>query len=240
MPDFEFWQWTAGAFCAFMIGVAKTGMPGIAAFTVPLMVLTVGDARLSAAWTVPMLTTGDVFAVAYWRRHADVRKLVALIPWVAVGMAGGALALALPETMLRRLVGVTILSMVALSILRRASKLEARGRPSFYGIAAGFSTTVANAAGPVMSMFLLASRLPKVQFVATGAWFFLVVNLAKIPIYTWHNLYSRESLTFALMMVPVVIAGNFVGIRLIRRVPQALFELLVIVLTAASSIALFF
>ena len=66
-----------------------------------------------------------------------------------------------------------------------------------------------------------------------------VVNLAKIPIYTWHNLYSRASLTFALMMVPVVVAGNISGIWLVRRIPQHVFEMLIIVLTALSSIALF-
>jgi hypothetical protein len=238
MPEFETWQWILGSFCAFMIGVSKTGMPGIGAFTVPLMILTVGDARLTAAWTVPMLTTADIFAVSYWRRHAEVRKLITLIPWVAVGMAGGALALSFPESVLRPMVGGVILVMVLISILRKLSKIQVTGHSSFYGIGAGFATTIANAAGPVMSMYLLASRLPKEKFIATGAWFFLVVNLSKIPIYIWHDLYSRASLTFALMMVPAVVAGNLTGVWLVRRVPQHVFEMLVIVLTAVSSIAL--
>jgi hypothetical protein len=239
MPDFHPWQWALGSFCAFMIGVAKTGIPGIGAFMVPLMILTVGDARLSAAWTVPMLTTGDVFAVTYWRRHAHIGHLVSLVPWVGVGMVGGALALAFPEEALRVLVGVVIVVMVGVSLLRRGNRIGTGRRSFLYGIAAGFATTIANAAGPVMSMYLLASRLPKEQFIATGAWFFLVVNLAKIPIYTWHGLYSRASLTFAFMMVPVVVCGNLASIWLIRRVGQRTFELAVIVLTAASSIVLF-
>ncbi len=240
MPEFETWQWIAGAFCALMIGVAKTGVPGAGAFVVPLMVLTVGDARLAAAWTLPMLTTGDVFAVAYWRRHADVGKLLALVPWVAVGMAAGGVALALSEGVLRRLVGAIILSMVAVSILGRASKHAPRGRPPVYGVAAGFATTVANAAAPAMSLYLLASRLEKRNFIATGAWFYLVVNLAKVPIYTGHGLYSRESLAFAAMMVPVVIGGNVAGVRIVPRIPQRGFERLVIALTALAAIALFF
>jgi hypothetical protein len=238
MPELETWQWFLGTFSAFMIGVAKTGMPGIGAFIVPLMVLTVGDARLSAAWTVPMLTTGDIFAVAYWRRHAEVGRLVRLIPWVAVGMAGGALALAFPEPTLRRLVGVTILTLVLVSVMRRITGAQPGRRAFPYGIAAGFATTIANAAGPVMNMYLLAARLPKEQFIATGAWFFLVVNLAKIPIYSGHGLYSRESLVFDAMMVPVVLFGNVTGIWLLKRVPQKVFDILIVALTTLSAAAL--
>ena len=50
-----------------------------------------------------------------------------------------------------------------------------------YGASAGFATTVANAAGPVMNLYLLARRLPKHEFVATGAWFFFAVNLSSSP-----------------------------------------------------------
>lgn len=239
MPELELWQWLTGISCAFMIGVAKTGVPGIAAFVIPLMVLTVGDARYAAAWTLPMLSTGDFFAVTYWHRQADIRKLLSLIPWVAVGMAIGGVALAFPEALLRRVIGGIVMSMVVLSILRQNFRVQAVGHTSLYGIPAGFATTVANAAGPVMYMYLLAARLSKEQFVATAAWFFLVVNLAKVPIYTWHGLYSRASLTFDLLMVPAVIFGSLAGIWLIHRIPQRIFNTLIIILTTVASIALF-
>ena len=70
----------------------------------PLMVLTVGDARFAAAWTLPVLSTADVFAVAYWRRHAEARQLFSLIPWVLVGIAGAAAALSLDEAVIRRII----------------------------------------------------------------------------------------------------------------------------------------
>ena len=175
----------------------------------------------------------------YWHRHADSRKLLSLIPWVVVGMAVGAVALAFPEALLRRVVGGIVLSMVVLSILRQNFSLQAVNHASFYGIPAGFASTVANAAAPLMNMYLLAGRLSKEQFVATGAWFFLVVNLAKVPIYTWHELYSRASLTFDLLMVPAVISGSLAGIWLLHRIPQRTFNALIVVLTTIASIALF-
>ena len=240
IPNLEPWQWSLGAISAIAIGIAKTGMPGLSSFVAPLMVLTVGDARYAAAWTLPTLSTADVFAVAYWRRHADARKLFSLIPSVIVGMVGGALALSLSEHTLRRLVGCVVVLMLILQIERkRNADRQVAGSASFYGIVAGFASTIANAAAPVMNMYLLSRRLPKEQFVATGAWFFLVVNLAKVPIYSWHHLFSRGSLTFNVIMVPAVIGGAFAGLWIVHRVPQRVFDTLIIVLTAISAVVLF-
>ncbi len=240
MPDLELWQWSLGLISAITIGISKTGMPGLSSFIAPLMVLTVGDARHAAAWTLPTLSTADVFAVLYWRRHADARKLFSLIPSVIAGMIAGAFALSLSEYILRRLVGCVVLLMLVLQIARkRKTETRVLGSASFYGIVAGFASTIANAAAPVMNMYLLSRKLPKEQFVATGAWFFLVINVAKVPIYSWYRLFSRASLTFNVLMVPAVIGGAFLGLWLVHRVAQRLFEAVIIVLTAISAVILF-
>jgi len=240
IPDLAAWKWVLGAFSAFAIGVAKTGMPGVGSFVAPLMVLTAGDARHAAAWTLPILSTADVFAVLYWRKHADARKLFSLIPWVAAGMAGGALALGLRELVLRRMIGWVVVLMLVLYVARRRNpKRQVAGSPSFYGIVAGFASTIANAAGPVMNMYLLSRKLPKEQFVATGAWFFLVINFAKVPIYSWHHLFSSASLSFDLVMVPAVICGALAGLWLVHAVPQRVFDTTIFLLTGISAVILF-
>lgn len=223
-----------------MIGVAKTGAPGVGTMIAPLMVLTVGDARFATAWTLPVLSTADVFAVAYWRRQAEARQLFSLIPWVLVGIAGAAAALSLDEAVIRKIIGAIIVGMLAIYLWRRFSPTpQVAGNPAFYGICTGFASTLANAAGPVMNIYLLSRKLPKEKFVATGAWFFFVVNLLKAPVYAWHGLYSRESLTFDVLMVPAVLAGAFAGRWLIRNIDQSMFEVLVIALTAVSCLFLF-
>ena len=240
MPHLAPWQWLLGIFSAFMIGVAKTGAPGVGTMIAPLMVLTVGDARLAAAWTLPVLSTADVFAVLYWRRHAEARQLFSLIPWVLVGIAGGAIALSLDEQIIRRIIGVIIVGMLLVYLWRRFRPTgQVEGNPALYGVAAGFATTLANASGPVMNLYLLTKKLPKEKFVATGAWFFFVVNLLKSPVYAWYHLYSRASLVFDLLMVPAVLAGALAGRWLIRNIEQSVFEVLVIVLTAVSCLFLF-
>jgi len=243
MPDLLWWQWTLGILAAYFVGIAKTGVPGLGILVVPLMVLAVGDARQSAGWLLPLLCLADLFALYYWRRHASAGRLFGLAPWVAAGCVAGAFALNLPERQIRPLVGGIVLIMLLAYLRRRyltsASDNAAPVSAAPYGIAAGFATTVANAAGPVMSLYLLSKRLPKEEFVATGAWFFFFVNLSKVPVYVWHGLFSRQSLQFDLWMALPVLAGAVTGRWIIQHIPTRLFETLVVVLTAVSTILLF-
>lgn len=235
----EAWQYAAGAACAFMVGMAKTGMPGMGILAIPMMVLTVGDARLAAGWLLPILCMADLFAVYYWRKHAAAGRLFQLFPWVAVGIAAGALTLFLPEKVLRPMVAGIILVMLTLYLWRRYRSHEIpQAHPIPYGMAAGFSTTVANAAGPVMSLYLLSMRLPKEDFVATGAWFFFFINLIKVPIYVWQGMISERSLRFDALMLPAVLCGALAGRWLIDRIPAHVFEVSVLVLTGVSTLLL--
>jgi uncharacterized protein len=240
MPHLETWKWVLGIASAFMIGISKTGAPGAASMVIPFMVMIVGDARLSAAWTQPMLSSGDLLGVYYWRKHADAKKLFSLIPWVLCGIVAASFALYLNERIIRILVAAIVLLMLIVQVWRRwGSKTEVPGNAVFYGVIAGFATTIANAAGPVMSMYLLSSRLPKERFVATGAWFFFVANLLKVPVYIWYGLYSRESLLFDAAMAPAVLVGGLAGKWFVGKVPQRVFDLLVVVITAISALLLF-
>lgn len=241
MPHLEIWQWLVGALCAVCVGVAKTGLPGLGILVVPLIILTVGNARASAAWLLPMLCTADVFAVIYWRRHAAAGRLFTLAPWVLLGMGGGAVALSLKEGVLRPVVGCIVLVMLVAYLWRKYSRnpTAVTPHPVLYGASAGFATTVANAAGPVMNLYLLSKKLPKEEFIATGAWFFFIINLTKVPIYAWHGLFSRQSLIFDVLMVPAVMVGAIGGRKIVPHIPDKVFETLVVVLTAASTIFLF-
>jgi uncharacterized protein len=119
-----------------------------------------------------------------------------------------------------------------------AKPAAGRGQSIFYGIVAGFASTIANAAAPVMNMYLLSRKLPEEQFVATGAWFFLVINLARVPIYSWHHLFSHTSLRFALLMAPAVICGTLAGLWIVHRVPQRVFDVMIVLLTGISAFVL--
>jgi uncharacterized membrane protein YfcA len=249
LADFHPARFALAALAGLLIGVAKTGVPGFGILAVPLMVLAVGDARHAAAWLLPLLCLADLFAIAAYRRHAQARRLFGLLPWVLGGIGLGAITLAAPERALRLLVAAIVIVMIAIRWLRGRAPAAAGGaaaatapappdrwwQAAGYGVSAGFATTVANAAGPVMNLYLLARRLPKHEFVATGAWFFFVVNLVKVPIYAGHGLIGRRSLLFDLALAPSVIAGALVGRTLLRRLPQDIFDRLVMTLTVAAA-----
>ena len=99
---------------------------------------------------------------------------------------------------------------------------------------------MANAAGPIMIIYLLAMRLPKIEFVGTGAWFFFVVNWLKVPFSANLDLMTAASVKLDLMMLPFIAAGAVIGIFFLKRIPQKAFIAVVQVLAAAAAVKLLF
>ena len=108
----------------------------------------------------------------------------------------------------------------------------------FYGVLGGFTTMVANAAGPVMSMYFLAARLPVQVFLGTAAWFFAAVNVAKVPFSIGLGLITPSGLLIDVILVPAVVVGALVGRRIASVISQRLFEQTVIVLTVVGAVYL--
>ena len=242
MPHHDPLTWTLLAIAAVLVGMAKTGVPGLGILVVPLVFHAVPDARLAPAVLLPLLCVADVAGVAIYRRHAEPGRLWRLFPWVVVGMAGGSAALAwIPGPALRVTVGVIVLAMAGLHLLKgRVETIAAPGWRSalFFGLTAGFATTVANAAGPVMNLYLLGMGLPKDQFMGTGTWFFLVINLVKVPLYAAQGLFTGDGLLTDLLVLPGVGLGAWGGRRIYERLPATRFAQVVMALVILSGLLL--
>lgn len=247
-------DWLIAACAAFIIGFSKTGVPGVGILSIPLIAGLFGG-RLAVGTTLPLLITADLFAVYWYRSHARWDKLWRLVPAVAAGFALGAVALfALAErsdtrNTLNVVIGVLVLAMLFMQVLRM--RLGDRLNPSspagvaLTGVGAGFATFVSNAAGPIMSIYLTSLGLPKMQFMGTSAWYFFIVNTAKIPVYLVltalapdQPIFAPNGLTFDLIMLPVVIAGVLAGRWALHRVPQKLFTWAVLVLASIAAVRL--
>jgi len=229
---------------ALLIGLSKAGFAGLGVLAVAIFAILFPDGFTSSGIVLPMLICADLIAVAAYRRHAVWSHVGKLMPWVVVGiLAGCGLMwwLRAHSELARRLIGVTVLVMVALHLLRRradASVPHAWWFAALTGLFAGVTTMMANAAGPVLVLYMLAVGLPKMEFIGTGAWFFLIVNLLKVPFSRSLDLITPGTMQFNLLLVPLVIAGVFIGRAIIQRINQRAFETVVLVLTIVAGLRL--
>ncbi len=248
-------QWTIGIIAALTVGITKTAVPGIGILIVPLMAVVFGG-RLSVGATLPLLIFGDIFAVLWYRQHARWDNLRGLLPWVGIGIAVGVGLLWYTGTQgsrvdwLNVIIGVLVLFMLAVSVARRywGDKLVPSSQVGLVstGVLAGFSTTVSNAAGPIMSIYLSGMmRLSKNEFMGTSAWYFFIFNLTKLPLYVFLSLVlpakpmiNSTTLLFDLVMLPIIIIGAFIGKWLLPRISESLFNNVVLVLAGAAALKL--
>ncbi|MBT3160829.1 sulfite exporter TauE/SafE family protein [Streptomyces sp. CHA1] len=254
---------TPGAFAllaaaALLVGFSKTSVSG--ANTISLAVFAaVLPAKESTGVLLPLLIVGDICAVLVYRRHAHWPTLWRLFPAVAAGVLAGTAFLAFADDgAVRTSIGAILLAMSAMTYWRRrraarapagtdgepgadaepgtgrGGRLRARG----YGVLGGFTTMVANAGGPVMSLYLLSAGFRKLGFLGTSAWFFLIVNTSKVPFSVGLGLIDGSSLLLDAVLVLFVVPGALLGRALAHRINQALFDQLVLAATVVGGVQL--
>jgi uncharacterized protein len=244
LPGVELLPFLLAGAAALLVGFSKTGMPGAAIPAVALMAEAFREqTKLSIGALLPILLVGDLFALAYYRRHARWGRLVELFPYVLAGMVPGYLVLwKAPGDSLRALLGAIILTLLVLQIARQRFGWQPlpdrRWLIGTTGLLAGFGTTVGNAAGPVMSIYLVSQRLDKQEFLGTAAWFFFLVNLSKVPFYLTLGMITPRTLMLDAALIPVVVLGAAIGVGVLKRLPQAVFNTLVLLLAGIAALRL--
>ncbi|MCR2762991.1 sulfite exporter TauE/SafE family protein [Microbacterium sp. zg.B48] len=244
MADLTWFAWALLGVAALIVGLSKTALPGSNTIAVAIFAAML-PARESTGTLLLLLIVADIFAVLTYRRHTNWRVLLRLAPAVVAGILLGVLFLAVAnDEWVKRTIGVLLLAVIGITLLRRRMRAPVgdagphRVAAATYGTLGGFTTMVANAAGPVMSMYFLASRFPVKEFLGTAAWFFAIVNLAKLPFSIGLGLITVPGLLIDLVLVPLVIVGALFGRRLAGRLNQVLFERLVIAFTIVGALYL--
>jgi uncharacterized membrane protein YfcA len=243
------WGFAALACAALLVGFSKTAVSG--ANTVSLAIFAaVLPARASTGVLLPVLIAGDILAVLTYRRHAHWPTLWRLFPAVAAGVVLGTLFLVWADDgIVRTSIGAILLLMAAVTVWRRRSAdrdeepgtvttRAGRAKARSYGVLGGFTTMVANAGGPVMSMYLLSAGFRKLGFLGTSAFFFLIVNVSKVPFSAGLGLIDSRSLLLDAALAVFVVPGAFIGKWAVHRINQRLFEQLVIAATVVGAVQL--
>ncbi|MDR2430044.1 MAG: sulfite exporter TauE/SafE family protein [Puniceicoccales bacterium] len=242
--EFNCWQWAMLLAAALLVGVSKTGIAGLGILFVALFASVFADVRQATGVVLPLLIAGDTIAVLLYHRHMRWRWFRRLFPWAALGVIGGFCAMShISATQARALTGAIVLALTLLHLARRSRAPAATPEPPRWlapaiGTLAGFTTLVANAAGPLTTVFFLAARLPKLEFVGTGAIFFMILNWFKVPFMAQLGLITRESLQLNALLLPAVLLGAFAGRLLLARINQRLFETLALTLGLLAGIKL--
>jgi len=236
--------WVIAAICAIMIGMSKTGVSGLSILYIPLLAALFGG-RLSTGILLPMLITADMFAIIYYRRHAEWKYVFRVLPWALAGIAVGLLVgRSISDGLFRKLIGVLVLLSLAVGIWSDRSKGEKIIPHKWwfaasFGLLGGFSTMIGNAAGPLMAVYLLAMGLPKQSFVGTAAWFFAIVNLIKLPLQVWGwNNINADGLCLNAALLPAIALGAFLGVMFLKHIPERYFKIFILITTLAGALYL--
>jgi uncharacterized membrane protein YfcA len=236
--SFEPWQWVLLVAGAVMAGFSKTGIPGSSILFVAIFP-NLMPARQATGVVLPMLVFADLFAYVVYRKNLEWKRVGRLLPWALSGILIGWLVLGrINDRQTTKIVGGILALMLMMNLWRRRGTVdEAVAHTPIWlgpvmGMFAGFTTMIANAAGPVMSLYLLAMRLPKLAFLGTSAAFFLLINWVKVPFVAQLGLITPDSLKLNLCLFPAVAFGALMGRPIIERIDQKRFENGVLFLTA--------
>jgi uncharacterized membrane protein YfcA len=240
--DFTIIQWTILILSAMLIGMSKVGVPGVSLIVIPALAMIFGG-KPSTGLLLPMLMLADIFGVTYYHRHADWKNLIRMFPWALGGLFLGVwIGDIVNEYWFKKIISVLVFLSLGLMLRKKKESLNYPNRwwyAPLMGILGGFATMMGNVAGPVFAIYLLAMDLPKSRFIGTTAWFFLIINFTKFPLqmFVWNNI-KVDYILINLLLLPAIGIGAYLGILLVKRIPEQSYRTLVILITGISAFLL--
>jgi uncharacterized protein len=227
---------------ALLIGMSKTGIHGTGMLAVPLLALIFGGMG-SSGILLPILCIADIFGVVYYHRHASWSHLRSLFPSAAAGIVLGSIAGAyIDDVTFKMIIAVVILGSIALMIwlegARHRDEIPHNKVFSYgAGVLGGFTSMIGNVAGSIMAVYFLSVRLPKNVFIGTTAWFFLVINLLKVPFHVFHwKTISGQTFLMDLATLPIIALGAFLGVWVVKRMTEKSYRWFILGMTALAAL----
>lgn len=221
------WFYAAAIPAILLVGISKGGFgSGAGMFATPLIALTMPIPQ-AAAILLPILCVMDAAGLWAYRGRYSRENLRMLLVGGVAGVGLGTLTFRyFDESWIRVILGAMAVGFVMQRYLVRASAkvaVPSGPRGFFWSAVSGLTSTIAHAGGPPLSIYLLPLRLDKAVMVGTTVVFFAVINLVKLVPYAWLGLFDARNLSTSLALAPLAPVGIWVGVSLMRRVPETLF-----------------
>lgn len=228
-------------------GLSKGLIPGASMIAVALAALVI-PAKESVGVLLVILLFGDILALTFYRKDANWQILRKLMPVVVLGVILGTVFLRLASNaVVQYVIGVALilltLMQLAVTYLPKKEALPASGSARrisgiFYGTLSGFTTMVANAGSPPLTLYLLSRHIDVRTFLGTSTWFFFLVNVIKTPFSVYAGVLSTNTFSYALPLIPAVAIGAVLGYYLAKRIDQKVFNILAYVVTLGGGVVL--
>jgi uncharacterized membrane protein YfcA len=237
-------QWVAIGLSGFILGASKSGIKGIGIVIILILAFVFGE-KASTGVLLPMLIGADILAVIYYNKHVQWAYVIKLMPLMLVGVLVGVwLGNDISELVFKRIMAVIIILSVLVMIYTEKRKTSIPNNKLFAhstGFLAGFASMIGNLAGPIADIYFLAIRLPKNEFIGTGAWLFFIINVFKLPfhIMVW-NTVTVDTLALNLVLIPLLVIGFFVGAYIVKLISNVNYRRFVFIITVIGAVILLF
>ena len=245
IPEISLSYYLLAFLATLMLGLSKSGIKGIGVIIVTIMALVFGS-KDSTGILIPMMIFADIFAVIYYHRHTQWHFLGKLLPSMVVGVLIGVwIGNDIPEILFKQLMAALILlTVVVMFVIDRLNKKIIPNHWLFsgsMGLVSGFTSMIGNLAGSFSTIYFLAMRLPKNEFIGTAAWLFFIINIFKLPfhIFVWKTV-NIDSLRVNLLLFPAVILGFFLGVFLVKKIQNESYRRFILIVTAAGAFIILF
>lgn len=241
MISMDVHDWILSLLATFLLGMGKSGLKGLGTVIVTLMAIVFGG-KASTGILIPMMITADVFAVIYYHRHTQWFFLKKLLPMMIVGVLIGVWwGNSISELLFKRIMAIFILISVMVMIWMDRTKTFRIPRhwafSSSMGLLSGVTSMIGNLAGAFTSVYLLAIRLPKNEFIGTAAWLFFIINVFKLPfhVYSWETV-TADTLRINLLLSPAIVLGFLTGVKVVRRINNDWYRRFILIVTGAGAV----
>ena len=237
-------QWITVISAAILIGLSRTAISGLGMLAIPL-IASLFAGRQASGMVLMMLITADLFAIFYFRQHANFKLIKSLLPWVAIGLLTGlTVGRIINDNQFKILIAICIFICLIILIIseKTGGNINIPEKKWIYaltGIATGFASMIGNVAGPIFWIYLIAKKFNKNKFMGTVAWFFFILNIVKLPlqILIWKNI-TTDTIFPVMIVSPLIILAAFSGTFIIKRIKEKPFRYLIILMTALAAINL--
>ncbi len=215
---------------------------GITSFGFSLVALPLLGMLLPLKIVVPMLVLYslilNIIILSHIRTHVRLKQIVILVIFGIIGTPFGAHLLKVTnENTLKVVIGILVTTSALINLYGYKVKVK-NERLSYIpvGFVSGIMNGSVSLGGPPLVLFLRNQEVEKQTFRANLTSYFLILNVFTIPTYFLGGLITSEVISYSAYVLPGLVLGAFVGVKLGNKFDEELFRRLTLGLIIVTGI----